>query len=73
MSEEERKDEGFRFVGPHHLLHQFMQAAGLVNDHHPDLFPGGTKHRRSLKPNEPRYPTYPIVFEPSRVSRRMSA
>lgn len=31
------KTEGFKFVGPT-IVYAFMQAVGMVNDHHPDCF-----------------------------------
>lgn len=31
------KAEGFKFVGPT-IVYAFMQAVGMVNDHHPDCF-----------------------------------
>lgn len=34
------KAEGFKFVGPT-IVYAFMQAVGMVNDHHPDCFRRG--------------------------------
>ena len=55
----ELKRRGFRFVGPT-TCYALMQAAGLVNDHHPTCFraadpgpPAGPEPRSLSRPRSP--------------------